>query len=155
MKGMICLTSSRYLTLYNQSRLGWTTLQQHLGSIWKMRPDHRYQSTASLKIDADEQVKSIEQIPQPDGSALANMLFIMRNYKMLTEQAHLAHRDSFRRLGPIFKVQNVGLTLVVTANPDAAECVFRAEGKYPRRFDIIPWIEYRKERNLPLGVLIA
>ena len=150
---MIPITSSRYLTFGHQSRLAWTL--QHLAFTCRTKPVHRYQSTATHKMDTNEQVKSFEEIPQAAESTWQNIMFLIRNFKTITEQAHLAHRESFKRLGPIFKADNVGLTIVVTANADAAECMFRAEGKYPRRFDVIPWIQYRNQRNLPLGVLTA
>ncbi|RDD37940.1 Cytochrome P450 11B2, mitochondrial [Trichoplax sp. H2] len=115
----------------------------------------RNQSTTSTRLNVDENIKPFDQLPQPDQSLFSQILFLMRDYKLLTEQNHICASPIFKRLGPIFKTTNGGLTLVMTADPKAAESMFRAEGKYPRRMDVYPWLYYRSECNLPLGILLG
>ena len=114
-------------------------------------PDLNKQSSTTT----DEIVKPYDQIPGTEISALQNMIFILRNLKYVTQKAHHAFRDMFALLGPIVRNKFAGLDMIIISSPKDIERLFRAEGKYPKRFDIMPWLVYRQQKNLPLGVLLA
>ena len=154
---MITCNNSLYqvLTSFNRIRC----ISQRVPSTIRIISSYpRYQSTAattSSKADPDENIKPFDEMPQPDGSIFKKISFLLRNFKILTEQAHIGPTELFKTLGPIYKITTGEQVLVITADPKAAECMFRTEGKFPIRVNMGPWIAYRHERNLPLGILLA
>ncbi|EDV28485.1 expressed hypothetical protein [Trichoplax adhaerens] len=60
-----------------------------------------------------------------------------------------------QKYGPIYKEKMGNFTIIVVSDADDAQKVLRAEGKYPNRSPIVPLIEYRKKRNLPMGVMLS
>lgn len=118
----------------------------------------QHQSTATdtvSKSQQDENVKPFDEMPQPDGSILNKISYLIRNYKKMTQQGHLGQRETFKSLGPIFKTSVGGQVIVLTSDPKAIECMYRAEGKYPKRPEAEAWLSHRRERSLPLGIILA
>ncbi|EDV19146.1 uncharacterized protein TRIADDRAFT_34090 [Trichoplax adhaerens] len=83
------------------------------------------------------------------------MINLVLNFKYETRKPHQALHHLFQSQGPIFKKKFAGFELVMLSDPKDIECAFRTEGKYPRRFDMVPWSYYREERKLPLGILLS
>lgn len=142
---------SRWSNKHNQMASAMMASHFHRSTINKQgKPDLKQLST-----ETDEIIKPYDQIPGSETSSLQNMIFIMRNFKYITQKAHHAFRDMFAVNGPVIKNNFAGLELILISDPKDIERLFRAEGKYPRRFDVMPWLVYRQQRNLPLGVLLA
>ncbi|EDV18925.1 uncharacterized protein TRIADDRAFT_34441 [Trichoplax adhaerens] len=57
--------------------------------------------------------------------------------------------------GPIYKETIGNNQIVAVSTSEDAEKVLRAEGKYPNRNPIAPLVEYRKKRNLSMGVVLS
>lgn len=148
-----------YTHSLNRLSTSFSRLSQHLSSTLRITSSClRYQSTVTATVSKpqqDENVKPFEEMPQPDGSIFNKISYLIRNYKKITEQSHISHHEIFKSLGPTFKTSMGGQELVVTSDPKAIECMFRGEGKYPKRPEASPWLSYRRDRNLPLGVLLA
>ncbi|EDV28134.1 uncharacterized protein TRIADDRAFT_53411 [Trichoplax adhaerens] len=116
---------------------------------------HQVDPKVHASPTSNDGIKPFDQIPGSDTTSLRNIIFAIRNFKYMTQKAHLAIRDMFQASGPIVKSNFGGTEFVLVSDPKDIERAYRAEGKYPRRFDIGPWSYYREERKLPLGVLLA
>ncbi|EDV28482.1 uncharacterized protein TRIADDRAFT_19239 [Trichoplax adhaerens] len=98
-------------------------------------------------------VKSMDQIPGPKGLPfIGTLLEYTRNDGWGFKNFFAMTQKRRREYGPIYK-ENIGNNrFVVVSTSQDVEIILRAEGKYPNRNPIAPLAEYRKKRNLSLGV---
>ena len=63
--------------------------------------------------------------------------------------------ENEKKYGPIYKMK-MGYSLegVIISDPKDIEWLMKNDGKYPARTRFEPWIEYRKMRGKPLGILL-
>ncbi|XP_071959482.1 1,25-dihydroxyvitamin D(3) 24-hydroxylase, mitochondrial-like [Antedon mediterranea] len=71
---------------------------------------------------------------------------VSKSHKMLTENS--------KKYGKMYRNSMFIFDMVVLSDPKLIETFCRSEDKYPERLQPIPWIEYRKENNKPLGILL-
>ena len=57
------------------------------------------------------------------------------------------------KYGPIFKIRFGPLSYICIHKPEDVAKVFQAEGKYPSRDQILPWLVYREQRKRSNGLL--
>ncbi|XP_070540550.1 cytochrome P450 10-like [Ptychodera flava] len=100
----------------------------------------------------DTKVKPFEDIPGQQ-SKLATYINIFRKGGLARFDEYFTWRRN--TLGPIWKESIGVMSGVVVADPSATEAVVRAEGKYPRRMPMEPWLLYRKMGGYSLGVFLA
>ncbi|XP_077865314.1 cytochrome P450 27C1-like [Saccoglossus kowalevskii] len=96
------------------------------------------------------QVKPFGAIPSP--GFFGNLVAILRSGIRLS---HLVDFERHQKFGPIVRVHMGDMVACQVSAPHLIEEVLRNEGKYPKRFEIIPWKEYREKRGLSYGLLTA
>ncbi|CAM9544107.1 sterol 26-hydroxylase, mitochondrial [Lampetra fluviatilis] len=69
------------------------------------------------------------------------------------ENAHLLQVECKNRYGPMWKSKFGPYTVISVADADLIEQVIRQEGKYPMRFDMKNWTDYRDLRGYAYGPL--
>jgi cytochrome P450 len=115
-------------------------------------------STAAVpKLKADDvwqSSKPFSEIPGPKGLPLIGNVVGLVNFLWNREDWHTQAKKQFAKYGPIFKQKTISLELVHLAAVDAVETVHRLDGKYPRRFIVNCWKNWRAERGLAFGILI-
>ncbi|XP_070540683.1 cytochrome P450 10-like [Ptychodera flava] len=128
-------------SLFTLSARRSTTVAQHADN-----GDDRLQLVNEVKV------KPFDAIPGQQGK-LATYINVFRNGGL----ARLDKYFTWRRntLGPVWKESIGVISGVVVADPSATEAVVRAEGKYPRRLPLEPWLLYRKMGGYSLGVFLA
>ena len=121
-------------------------------SIWLLSRNVRFISSASRKVEA----KPFSDIPGPKGLPfIGNMIGAIKGGAM-SKQLHKYMEKQHQKYGPIFKeTMGPGYTSVNLSDPKDIEHLLRHEGKYPVRTRIDPWIEYRKQTERDLGVLLG
>ncbi|XP_064599609.1 uncharacterized protein LOC135466162 [Liolophura sinensis] len=97
-------------------------------------------------------VKPFSEMPTPKGLPLFGTMFQVprdttKMRKFLLERC--------RKFYPIYKENVPGFNIVVLYDVVEIEKLFRKEGKYPRRFDFLYWIHYRKTSGEADGVLTS
>uniref|UniRef100_UPI00406DB548 Cytochrome P450, CYP11A1 n=1 Tax=synthetic construct TaxID=32630 RepID=UPI00406DB548 len=61
---------------------------------------------------------------------------------------------NFNKFGPIYREKIGYYESVNIINPEDAATLFKAEGLFPRRLRVEPWVAYRDYRNQKYGVLL-
>ncbi|XP_070577401.1 cholesterol side-chain cleavage enzyme, mitochondrial-like isoform X1 [Ptychodera flava] len=122
---------------------------------------HRQRSTAAQQshdVDSDGQtsninnVKPFEDIPGSKSKLATYIDFFRHGGLSRIDKYFLGRRQT---LGPVWR-ENFGIfNSVLVADPVAAEAVTRAEGKYPRRQPMEPWLLFRKLEGYSVGVFMA
>ncbi|XP_072037258.1 1,25-dihydroxyvitamin D(3) 24-hydroxylase, mitochondrial-like [Amphiura filiformis] len=116
------------------------------------------QSVADPTPEQILQAKPFEDVPQPVNvkGPIGMVRGIYDAWKKDTfKRPHMATTTNFKQLGPIFKVQLAnGDFAVHCMDTKDIEFVYHNDGKYPQRMHIEAWREYRRENNMPFGVLI-
>lgn len=69
------------------------------------------------------------------------------------ERLSEAMLDISKQLGPIFRLNLSGSTMVVSLNADDAKTLFLSEGKFPTRTSFDALIHYRRNRFNSIGVV--
>ncbi|XP_070580309.1 cytochrome P450 10-like [Ptychodera flava] len=104
------------------------------------------------KLIKESEVKPFEAIPGQQ-SKLATYINVFRNGGLARLDKYFTWRR--KHLRSCWK-ESIGVVSgVVVADPSATEAVVRAEGKYPRRLPMEPWLLYRKMGGYSLGVFLA
>lgn len=116
---------------------------------------NRQQSTAAIET---ENIKPFDQIPQPKRLPLiGTALDYFRNGREGLKYIYKMNQQRFQDLGPIYREDLLGISLVYICKPDDVAALFRSEGKYPERPLTIfqKLIDYRNHRKMPLGILLG
>ena len=116
-----------------------------------MERNEALRDSAKIEIK-DGGVRPFEDIPGPKKTFKS-----MVDFYRQSEGLHKGYKPTeswFAKYGPIFKQNLFGPYWVHVIDPNDIEKVFRAEGKYPRRFEIDVWLEHRKRRNYFPGVVL-
>ncbi|XP_033096244.1 1,25-dihydroxyvitamin D(3) 24-hydroxylase, mitochondrial-like [Anneissia japonica] len=71
---------------------------------------------------------------------------IKKNHEVIVENA--------KKYGKIHRTNAFGFDVVSLSDPQLIERFCRTEDKYPMRFPIEPWLDYRKQNKKPLGILL-
>ncbi|RDD37947.1 Cytochrome P450 10 [Trichoplax sp. H2] len=145
--------------VYMRQKQNWNYHRFHIRGIPSSVKKVMHEKPADLDPNTTamhgQAIKPFEHMPGSEVSSLRNMINLVLNFKYETRKPHQALHHLFQSQGPIFKKKFAGFELVMLSDPKDIECAFRTEGKYPRRFDMVPWSYYREERKLPLGILLS
>ncbi|XP_074088797.1 cholesterol side-chain cleavage enzyme, mitochondrial [Macrotis lagotis] len=96
--------------------------------------------------------RSFNEMPCKGVNGWINLLrFWMENGM---HNLHIRTMQGFQELGPIYREKLGNADSVFIINPDDAARLFKAEGPYPERFCIPPWVAYHTYMKKPLGVLL-
>ena len=99
--------------------------------------------------------KPFSAIPSPKRIPLIGM---SRDFMKFTpSQTVRAVYQRVEELGKLYREKLVpGMPeFVFVLDPEDVAKVFRADGKYPRRFPITEWTDVKKELNLPIGLFLS
>ncbi|XP_033099821.1 cholesterol side-chain cleavage enzyme, mitochondrial-like [Anneissia japonica] len=105
--------------------------------------------------DKQEKVKTFEEMPTRNSNLLQtffDLIYIKR--KGFFSRTDLLVQENVEKYGPIMRNLLGNEFIVEIVDPKLVEKVFRAEGKYPERFEMKPWKDYRLTRNIPLGLFL-
>ncbi|XP_072484483.1 cholesterol side-chain cleavage enzyme, mitochondrial [Notamacropus eugenii] len=95
--------------------------------------------------------RPFNEIPSKGANGWMNLLhFWMENGP---QYLHNRTIQGFQQLGPIYREKLGNTESVFIINPDDAARLFRAEGPYPERYGIPPWLAYHTYMKKPIGVL--
>lgn len=95
-------------------------------------------------------VKPFSEMPTPKGLPLFGTMFQMPRD---TTKLRTFLLERCRKFYPIYKENVPGFNVVIIYDLADVEKLFRNEGKYPRRFDLLYWMHYRKTSGEADGVL--
>ena len=119
-------------------------------------------STATEAAGIDDQkektanAKPFEEIPGPKGLPIIGTLWtLLKNNGYYLTRLHQLYAEYTQQYGPIFKDKIANIQLVFVTKPEDATAIFKAEGKYPSRGPITPWVIYREQRKKSKGVLLG
>ncbi|EDV28484.1 uncharacterized protein TRIADDRAFT_51438 [Trichoplax adhaerens] len=120
----------------------------------------RYSTTSTNPVEDHSQmsnVKTMDQIPGPKGLPfIGTLLDYAKNDGWGFKNFFAMAEKRRQEYGPIYKETIGNNRMVVVSTSEDAEKVLRAEGKYPNKKNlIVPIAEYRKKRNLSMGVLLS
>lgn len=106
---------------------------------------------------SSERIKPYEEIPTPKRIPL---LKISRDFAKVAKnpfQVVNFIKERVEEFGTIYREKvSPGLPeFLFVLDPKDIEKVFRADGKYPRRFSITEWIEARKKTGIPVGIFLT
>ncbi|KAG9341234.1 hypothetical protein JZ751_019675, partial [Albula glossodonta] len=135
-------------------------------------PTRRYQSASVPMVREgatpdSTQVRPFDEIPGRWKSGLASVVSFMKQGGF--KNIHRMMVQNFDTFGPIYrksegawkreqycphreKIGNYESVNII--NPDDASILFKAEGHYPTRLLVPPWISYRDYRNQNYGILL-
>ena len=109
--------------------------------------------------DNKEQVidaKPYSQVPGPKGLPIIGTLWtLLKNGGYYQRKTHLLHTEYREKYGPIFKDKIVNMEMLFISTPEDSAALFKAEGKYPSRGPLTPWIVYREQRKKSKGLLVG
>uniref|UniRef100_A0A4X2KNQ3 Cholesterol side-chain cleavage enzyme, mitochondrial n=2 Tax=Vombatus ursinus TaxID=29139 RepID=A0A4X2KNQ3_VOMUR len=91
------------------------------------------------------------EIPLKGNNGWMNLLHFWMENGM--RNMHVRTVQRFQELGPIYREKLGNVESVFIINPDDAARLFGAEGPYPERFSIPPWVAYHTIMKKPIGVL--
>ncbi|EDV24787.1 uncharacterized protein TRIADDRAFT_56952 [Trichoplax adhaerens] len=115
--------------------------------------------TAAQKLDDEEKIanaKPYTQVPGPKGYPIIGTLWtLLKNNGFYQKRPHLLFAEYKKTYGPIFKDKIGNMELVFISTPEDVATMFSAEGKYPSKGPVNPWVIYREQRKKPKGVLIG
>ena len=95
--------------------------------------------------------KEYKDIPTPDDGT--NILVGLYRTSKRIREAHKIWDEGFQKLGPIYRVNVLGPTIVLN-DPEAIENILRHEGTFPKRIPLQIWNDARTEQGIPLGILL-
>ncbi|KAM9096097.1 cytochrome P450 11B1, mitochondrial [Sarcophilus harrisii] len=97
-------------------------------------------------------VRPFEAIPQSQSNPWTKMLRIWKDNGY--ENLHLETQKNFQKLGPIYRDKMGTLSTVHIIMPQDVEKVMKAEGQFPQRNQMIPWLKHRQSRKLKYGIFL-
>eukprot|EP01100_Stratorugosa_tubuloviscum_P013609 TRINITY_DN6918_c0_g1_i1.p1 TRINITY_DN6918_c0_g1~~TRINITY_DN6918_c0_g1_i1.p1 ORF type:complete len:537 (+),score=219.24 TRINITY_DN6918_c0_g1_i1:85-1695(+) len=97
-----------------------------------------------------EKVKPCSEIPSPPADWFLGHLRLAMKFpgKLHQLQEHL-----YNNYGDIVRITILGKDQIFLFDPSDIADVFRTNAKYPIRLVVDPWVMYRQERNLPIGIV--
>lgn len=121
--------------------------------------------TTGINVDHSNQVeeyadaKPFSQIPGPSNilgfGMLWNLWSYLKNDRFYLRKPHLFMLKNKQQYGPIY-AETIGSTRYIMATqPEDIAKTFKAEGTYPSRGPVYPWLCYREQRKKAKGVLIG
>ena len=117
-------------------------------------PTDQAPSPSDITVDFAT-AKPFSAIPSPKRIPLIGM---SRDFmKVSTSDLVQAVYRRVEELGKIYREKLFpGLPeFVFVLDPEDVAKVFRADGRYPRRFPLPEWIDVRKELNIPIGLFLS
>ncbi|KAL3861340.1 hypothetical protein ACJMK2_007376 [Sinanodonta woodiana] len=90
-------------------------------------------------------------IPKEGYPLIGNLIGTMRN----TKRSYLYLKEMHEKHGPIFRSKVGPIEAIFILDPVGVEQVFRAETKYPKRFNVDVWLDTRKEIGERDGLLTS
>lgn len=120
----------------------------------------RSTATITAEIDNDKEkianAKPFSEIPGPKGLPIIGTLWTLLKdngyYQTRTHELFAKYSEEY---GPIFKNKIANMELVIVTKPEDAAAIFKAEGKFPSRGPIMPWVVHREVRKKSKGVLLG
>ncbi|KAK3603479.1 hypothetical protein CHS0354_030320 [Potamilus streckersoni] len=114
---------------------------------------HSIRQIQSRTVGTDSVVdpRPFHEIPEEGYPLIGNLIGVMRN----TKRSYLYFKEMHEKHGPIFRQKVVSIDTIFVLDPVGVEQVFRAEPKYPKRFDIDIWRQVRKEIGERDGLLTS
>ena len=111
------------------------------------------QNRIFLKCNQTTTLKSFDEIPGPYVLPFIKNFYLIPFYLWNLENSIQMESAKYQKYGPIFKevfLEN----LVRVYKAEDVENIMRKEGKYPRRINLDLWINWKKQNNVSLGVLL-
>ncbi|XP_074055554.1 cytochrome P450 11B1, mitochondrial-like [Macrotis lagotis] len=127
------------------------TLLWKLGGCRRMMTGALQQSLKEAEPPSDS-VRPFQAIPQNEGNSWIKLLQIWRNNGY--EDLHLETQETFQKLGPIYRDKVGTMNSVNLMLPQDVEQVLKAEGSFPQRNQVVPWLSHRKSRKLKCGIFL-
>ena len=93
-----------------------------------------------------------DDIPGPKGLPILGNLLNYYDKGFKFHKAFEIQENMFKTYGPIYKDKIMQFSRVNIINPADMEEIFRADGKYPDRPRVDPWIKYRQRRGYSVGL---
>ncbi|KAM9061499.1 cholesterol side-chain cleavage enzyme, mitochondrial [Sarcophilus harrisii] len=133
----------RYL-LGSPRQDGWTS------NVRRVQLPARDSDLATFPL-RDRRPRPFNEIPLNGANGWLNLFhFWMENG---IRNLHIRTLQGFQQLGPIYREKLGNTESVFIINPDDAACLFKAEGPYPERYCVPPWVAYHTYMKKPIGVL--
>ncbi|KAL3861315.1 hypothetical protein ACJMK2_007351 [Sinanodonta woodiana] len=101
--------------------------------------------------DSFRQTQSFHDIPKEGFPVIGNLIGAVRNAK----RSYLYFTEMHEKHGPIFRSKVGPMEMIFVLDPVGVEQVFRAEPKYPKRFEVDIWRQVRKEIGERDGLLTS
>ncbi|XP_037658558.1 cytochrome P450 11B2, mitochondrial-like [Choloepus didactylus] len=101
---------------------------------------------------AAQGVLPFEAIPRCPGNKWLRMLRVWKEQGQ--ENLHLEMQQNFQELGPIFRYDMGRSQMVNVMLPEDVERLQQADGLYPCRMSVDPWLAYRELRGHKPGVFL-
>ncbi|XP_043847311.1 cytochrome P450 11B1, mitochondrial-like [Dromiciops gliroides] len=97
-------------------------------------------------------VRPFQDIPLSQGNRWTKMLRIWKDSGY--DNLHLEFQDNFQKLGPIYRDEVGTISTVNVMMPQDVEKILKAEGEFPQRNLVVPWLMHRQSRKLKCGVFL-
>ncbi|EDV25213.1 Cytochrome P450 10 [Trichoplax sp. H2] len=117
-------------------------------------------SATSTAIGSDTQVecntKPFHQIPGPKGlPIIGDLMTFLRNDSYYLKRPHLLLLENTKKYGPIYKQKIFTWQTVVVTDPNEISKIYSAEGTYPTRGLVKPFIHHRMQSKRAKGIAVG
>uniref|UniRef100_A0A4W3HKK1 Cholesterol side-chain cleavage enzyme, mitochondrial n=1 Tax=Callorhinchus milii TaxID=7868 RepID=A0A4W3HKK1_CALMI len=110
-------------------------------------------STSKIYVSSSNNaLKSYDTLPGEWKSKWSTLYKILKKNDF--KNLHKIMVNKFDMYGPIFREQIGHYGSVNIIKPEDAATLFKAEGMFPRRLSVLPWLDYREHRKQKCGVLL-
>ena len=107
-------------------------------------------------IDEYANAKPFSQIPGPPSIPGFGMIWsYLKNDRFYLKRPHLFMLKNKQDYGPIYAEAIGSVRYIMATQAEDIAKTFKAEGAYPSRGPVYPWICYREQRKKAKGVLIG
>nr|ABB16316.1 cholesterol side chain cleavage protein [Potamotrygon motoro] len=113
-------------------------------------PHRNHSVKGESRIPSEQTLKSYVDIPGNWRRNWLNVYFYWRKNGFMN--FHNLITDNFKTYGPIYREKIGNNDSVYIINPEDIATLFRAEGPFPERLEVKPWIIYRDLRKEPNGL---
>lgn len=128
---------------------------RHASETAQPRPQENSTDPQSCSEVEYTQAKPFDAIPTPKRIPVLN---ISRDFvKFTPSRAVQFVQERVQQYGKLFREKSApGLPeFLFVLDPEDVAKVFRADGRYPRRFPLWEWIVVRKQFNIPIGLFLS